>query len=224
MYFSKIRLPFDLSSTYHRYKLEKDGFYAVHQLLWRLFEGNENRQFLFRQEEMDGGIVFYCLSKDMPQNKTENKLHLQTKLFCPKLNKGQKLYFNLRANPTVYITNADGRGQRHDVLMHAKYKAKEHSTNSAEIAMNMEQAAIAWLSDGKRLQRWGISLINTPVVSAYRQQSSLKKKSKQQIRFSSVDYEGILEINDPEVFLEQYFQGFGAAKSFGCGLMLLKVA
>jgi CRISPR system Cascade subunit CasE len=35
---------------------------------------------------------------------------------------------------------------------------------------------------------------------------------------------GRLEVNEPEAFLSHLSQGFGRAKAFGCGLMLIRRA
>lgn len=40
--------------------------------------------------------------------------------------------------------------------------------------------------------------------------------------FSSVDFEGQLEVTDPTSFIEALFTGIGPAKAFGCGLMLVR--
>ena len=41
------------------------------------------------------------------------------------------------------------------------------------------------------------------------------------LKFNSLDLKGVLQIKDPLKFSEQLLFGFGAQKSFGCGLMLL---
>lgn len=40
--------------------------------------------------------------------------------------------------------------------------------------------------------------------------------------FSTVDFDGKLEISDPKKFLATLFNGIGPAKAFGCGLMLVR--
>lgn len=40
--------------------------------------------------------------------------------------------------------------------------------------------------------------------------------------FSSVDFEGEIEVTNPELFLDALFTGIGPAKAFGCGLMLVR--
>ncbi|MBN2299062.1 MAG: type I-E CRISPR-associated protein Cas6/Cse3/CasE [Deltaproteobacteria bacterium] len=40
--------------------------------------------------------------------------------------------------------------------------------------------------------------------------------------FSSVDFEGLIEVADPEIFINALYKGIGPAKGFGCGLMLIR--
>jgi CRISPR system Cascade subunit CasE len=40
--------------------------------------------------------------------------------------------------------------------------------------------------------------------------------------FSSVDFEGLIEVTDARLFVNALYQGIGPAKAFGCGLMLVR--
>ena len=44
------------------------------------------------------------------------------------------------------------------------------------------------------------------------------------VRFPRLDFEGTLTVDDPALFLDALGQGFGRAKAFGCGLMLIRRA
>ena len=59
-------------------------------------------------------------------------------------------------------------------------------------------------------------------VDAYRQQQVVRVKSRQVIQFSSVDYSGVLVVNEPRLFLQRLIQGYGKSRAFGYGLMLIK--
>lgn len=50
---------------------------------------------------------------------------------------------------------------------------------------------------------------------------ALSKKGRS-AGFSSVDFEGEIEVSDPALFVEALFTGIGHAKAFGCGLMLVR--
>ena len=40
--------------------------------------------------------------------------------------------------------------------------------------------------------------------------------------FSSVDFEGEIEVTDADLFTKALFDGIGPAKGFGCGLMFVR--
>jgi CRISPR system Cascade subunit CasE len=72
-----------------------------------------------------------------------------------------------------------------------------------------------------RLSTWGVTLDALPDIERYTQHSS-QKKGGHTIRFSSVDFQGMLTVADPQTFSHQYRLGFGRAKAMGCGLMLIR--
>ncbi|OTA16875.1 type I-E CRISPR-associated protein Cas6/Cse3/CasE [Xenorhabdus vietnamensis] len=222
MYLSKVTLR---PSVYHIQALSrqtKNDVYSSHQLLWQLFTEQQERNFLFREEiNLNGRPEFFVLSTTTPMVNSP-RFQIQTKPFAPQLHNGQKLAFKLRMNPTVCLTDKDSRKQqRHDVLMHAKRQAQDSDISADEIESLMIQAAQTWIQDEKRLANWGIRFDFTPDIERYTQHRSFKT-SGQKVAFSSVDYQGVLTLSDSELFLEQYCKGFGRAKSFGCGLMLIR--
>ena len=42
--------------------------------------------------------------------------------------------------------------------------------------------------------------------------------------YSTLDFEGVLTVSDPDPLLPAIARGFGAAKAYGCGLMLIRRA
>jgi CRISPR system Cascade subunit CasE len=217
MYLSKVTLkpsP-DLAKTL--LKLGGNGVYSAHQLLWQLFRQENSRPFIFREEQgRDGLPMFFVLSSCAPVN-AGDIFRIQTKPFSPQLQQGQRLAFKLRANPTICIDN-----KRHDVMMHAKRQLRNKELSAGETQFHMEQAAQNWLCDEKRMESWGIQLAGVPDIEAYTQHRS-RKRSGQNVQFSSVDFQGILTVTEPSKFLNQYEKGFGRAKSLGCGLMLIRL-
>ncbi len=222
MFLSKISIVPSVHSAAEIAKLSKNGVYASHQLLWTLFSGVKKRTFLYREEQAKGSgkPLFYMLSKTKPDS---NMLlfDVQSKEFSPKLKVGQRLGFKLRVNPTVCVTDETGKRRRHDVLMHAKYQAKQVGCPPAELKELMNQAALNWIGDEKRLSAWGMTLDFLPEIDRYMQHRS-QKKNGQTVCFSSVDFQGVLTIYNPQLFYKQYIQGFGRSKSMGCGLMLIR--
>jgi CRISPR system Cascade subunit CasE len=157
------------------------------------------------------------LSRTPPQDKKGIFL-LETKPFAPRLAAGQRLGFRLRANPTVF-----SHGKRHDVLMHAKKQLPDReNVGLDEKAKVMDEAAINWLCNAMRTASWGISIDVAPVILSQRQNQTIKTNSDQNISFTSVDYEGVLSVTDPERLITTIENGVGKARAFGCGLLLLR--
>ena len=222
MYLSKVTMKSSPQTAQELAKLQRNGVYASHQLIWQLFTNDAERSFLYREEIGATGMPeFYVLSKTEPQANLPIFSSV-TKVFEPKLDKGQRLSFKLRVNPTVCVKGEGGKQRRHDVMMQAKYSVKNELLDAQKLKMHMEQAAIGWLSNEKRLDEWGITLDCQPAIDGYTQHKVQKKRH--QIQFSSVDYQGMLTIQDPLKFINQYAKGFGRAKGMGCGLMMIKRA
>lgn len=211
MYLSRITLYTDKLSPSQLLHMVERGEYVMHQWLWALFPDEQERQFLYRREERQGEFRFYVLSVNQPV--ASELLRVENRPFSPALTTGQRLRFSLRANPTVCRA-----GKRHDLLMDAKYQIKDRA-DGREVRRLQQQAAQAWLVRQGELNGF------TPVevdVGAWRQQQAIRGKSRQPIQFTSVDYSGMLEINDPRLFLLRLIQGYGKSRAFGCGLMLIK--
>jgi CRISPR system Cascade subunit CasE len=221
MFLSKVTIEHTPQARSEFLKVSGNGSYSAHQLIWRLFSDNQSRDFLFREEMSSAGEVeYYVLSAIEPDN-SDQLFRIQSKAFTPNLRNDQRLAFKLRVNPTISIVEG-GKQRRHDVLMHAKRQARENDVNDSQaIQLAMEQAAQAWICNEKRLDTWGIQLDVAPSVERYTQHKS-KKRSGDNISFSSVDFDGILTIKNVDKFLSQYQKGFGRAKSMGCGLMLIR--
>lgn len=222
MYLSKVKLNSSLQARGELVKLAKNGAYASHQLLWRLFTAEEKRNFLFREELGPGGLpVFYVLSQTAPQVDS-TVFTVDPKLFQPKLIKGDLLAYKIRVNPTVTISTGQSRGKRHDVLMHAKYQAKQRGVDDGQsLQPIMINAAQQWFADETRLQRWGVTLDALPDVESYTQHKAVGQ-DRRNVQFSSADLQGTLTVSEPDRFIETLVTGIGKAKAFGCGLMLVR--
>lgn len=230
MYLSRVRFLPGNSTHNALLAIQRKGSYASHQLLWQLFT-EQQRSFLFREEQSNGlysqqGMPEYLVLSQAVPVLDGGLFQVETKLFEPKLSEGDKLAFRLRANPTISSKAADSankRGLRHDVMMHAKKCARaEGVTEPLVLKQRMEQAALDWLVKDERAAGLGVHFDVRPAVMAYSQHKTSKKAQHPAISYSSVDYEGVLTVTDPELLISQVAKGIGRAKAFGCGLMLLR--
>lgn len=210
MYFSKLTLDLGRLSLRDQLYLVRRGEYAIHQWLWELFLGEERRNFLFRGDAVRGQYTFYVLSSQEP--KKTNLFSMNTRLFTPYFYEKQKLIFSLRANPTVCR-----KGQRHDIFMDRKRSVFEKGGATSVYELR-QQAAEQWLSEQGSLG--GFRIVQS-TFDAYREHLLLGR-SGNKIQFRSVDFSGVLEVTEPDIFLKKMEQGYGKCRAFGCGLMLVK--
>jgi CRISPR system Cascade subunit CasE len=290
MYFSRIRIRPNVRDLH---LLVSGNGYGVHQLLWKLFPGEEKRSFLFREEiareqipfhkGVKGEPVFYAVSGSQPLS-DHPIFAVESKSYAPKLSNGERLAFRLRANPTI-ARKQEGKknSPRHDVVMDAQYhllreiaadmsilavgeklnikkriiEAWRQSPNPldieeklrgiiteneryAEVRTNtlkpvelldlalkarMDNALETWFAG--RCERLGCAMVQDDSKGRLKFQAegyqwhALPRKGRD-AGFSSVDFEGEVEVTDAELFSKALFDGIGPAKGFGCGLMLVR--
>jgi CRISPR system Cascade subunit CasE len=191
---------------------------AAHHLVWALFadDGDRRRDFLWRQTRPG---EFLILAARVPVDQ-HGLFSLEYKAFAPALRRGQHLAFDLRANPVVSASPApDHRGKRHDVVMHALSKLASGERAAARNDAILE-AGTAWLVrkgtaagfdvDPERLNIDGYERVRIP------------REAARAVTFSTLTFQGVLTVLDPVRFLAGVLSGFGAAKGFGCGLMLIR--
>jgi len=221
MYFSKVIIP--TGTGYFSFLKESrlDNMYHAHQLLWKLFSNNPEaeRDFIFREYNIQNRTYYYLVSQRRPE--TIFGIDIQTKVYSPRMQKGDMYHFTLRANPVITKkSNGKKNSVQHDVLMNAKKEARIRNYSSEDEYNFIREKTIDWLHD--KAVKNGFSV--NPEKVNYEQyiQHTLYKKNKQQIKFSTVDYEGILQVEEPNTFIKALFHGIGKKKAFGCGLMLIK--
>ena len=225
MFFSRITINVRSADPEELIKLVKGNAYTIHQNFWRLFpdDPEAKRDFLFRREEGGGWPYFYMVSGRRPLS-IKNFVMVESKPYQPKLSNGQLLSFSLRVNPVVTKKSDDGKRQmRHDVVMNAKReRAKSGSAKTYYIANDLQyEAGIRWLES--RAATLGFSFDPDRVkVFGYQQHRIKKVNAKKEIRFSVLDYQGVLTVADSDRFYRTLIKGIGPAKAFGCGLMLVK--
>ena len=290
MFFSRVRIRPDVRDLH---LLVSGNGYGVHQLLWKLFPGEEKRSFLFREEiareqipfrkGVKGEPVFYLVSELQPIS-DHRIFAVDSKPYAPKLAKGERLAFRLRANPTI-ARKEEGKknSPRHDVVMDAQYHLLREIAADMAISTNGKKLEIkkriieAWrqisnsqkieeklrgiineneryvdvptsilkpvelldlalkASMDKALETWfvgrcarlGFTMVRDCFNGRMKFQAegyqwhALPKKGRD-AGFSSVDFEGEVEVVDAGLFSKALFEGIGPAKGFGCGLMLVR--
>ena len=102
-------------------------------------------------------------------------------------------------------------------LLHDVPAGKERAEARQRLA---SQAAETWMK-GQGLKK-GYAPLST-VTEGY-STLELGRKRREGATFGILDMRGEIEITDPAAFLAALAQGFGRAKAWGCGLMLIRRA
>ena len=249
MHFSLIQ-PLPQREREAAYERTRGGAYEDHQWLWQRFfpaPRGTPRDFVFRR--LDGGVAarFYAVSARPAQTDVPG---WQVKLspYAPKVSVGERLRFDLRANPVVSrrgeaLLHPDGSPQLRAAGKHAgaaKYTVVRHDVvMNAKKRLLAERGLIHWRdwngADKPPLyelardacSRWlidsgrerGFAVDERSLsVEAYTQHRGKDAK----LRFSSVDFSGELTVLDAGTFGTALTQGIGHAKAFGCGLLLVR--
>lgn len=192
---------------------------AHHRLIWSLFAGEAGRarDFLWRAE---GRGRFLILSAQPP---TQSPLFepLQVKEFAPALQAGDELAFVLRANATrtrkTGAPDAAGKRKRQhiDLVMDRIYPVADD--RAAARAAALPEVARDWLT--QQGVGAGFRLLEA-AVDDYSVRTLPRRGA--QARIGILDIVGRLQLTDPALFRAAQARGFGRAKAFGCGLMLIR--
>ena len=225
MYFSRIRLDSAIEPI-RLVKVLRQNSYGEHQTIWKFFDCNPDskRDFLYRHVIEYGQTKYYVVSERIPTDITGIWNIDPPKIYNPVISKGQGFRFMLRANPVIDIRCKNGRSSRHDVVMYEQkrigYKQMSR-TERIPLPQLVQNVCTEWLDTRSSSNGF---LINRDHVRAdgYRRHRNSIPNRNNTIQFSSVDFEGILSVTDPDLFKSMLFKGIGKSKAFGCGLMLIR--
>jgi CRISPR system Cascade subunit CasE len=190
---------------------------ASHKLVWALFADSADRQrdFIWREEKPGHFMVLSSRPPDDPHRLFD----LDYKSFSPVLAVGDRLGFTLRANPVVARLDTKGeRGKRHDVVMDALRTGPQDDRQSARPRAVLT-AGRAWFA--RQGEAHGFASMKDANVDGYESLRVPRVGGKPAV-FGVLDISGVLEVRDPDLFLAQLARGFGRARAFGCGLMLIR--
>lgn len=195
--------------------------YGAHQAVWDLFgdHADRRRDFLYRLDSTAGR--FYAVAERAPG--ATPLWDIETKSYDPRVAKGDTLQFVLRANATRRSGGDGGRsdGRRHDVVMDALRRARAEGRDVARRDV-VQEAGLAWLERKGEAGGFAIDRAATRVLA--HEVVEFRKSGGTPVRLASLDYEGLLTVDDAERFRETLLRGIGPAKGFGFGMMMVRRA
>lgn len=225
-----------------------------HRIVWMLFQqtpdaggaGNwrepaDGHGFLWRDE---GDGRYLVLSRKLPTDPHGLFDLDEPKEFAPALAVGDRLRFVLRANPVIRIdqdeTRVTAKGRvtpkrkKVDVVMNAlrEVPATDWDTKRGR-AFERDRMVTSAVSDW--FDHQGVSagfrrVVDAPFTTDNYTQVEVERRNGRRGRkgrpagISIVDIASEIEVTDPAAFLAKLPLGFGSAKAFGCGLMLIRRA
>ena len=191
---------------------------AHHRLIWSVFSDSHarDRDFLWRH---DGRGRFMTLSARQPQV-SDLFRRPETKTFEPDLQVGNRLHYVLRSNATKARRIAPGQSRRVDVVMDMLYSVPAGSERAMARQQKAGKAATIWMEE--QGAKKGFRPLTTVTEGYFTLELGYRRR--QGATFGILDLYGEIEITDPAAFRLSLAQGFGRAKAWGCGLMLIRRA
>lgn len=188
---------------------------AAHRLIWAAFadDPERKRDFLWRCDEDRRWLV---LSARPPDDRHE-LFDIESKPFEPALEKGDRLAFALRANAVVTRKDGAGCAKRSDIVMDRLLAVPKGERAQVRDRLAFE-AAGTWLAG--QGARSGFRLEGVPGVAYHTEQ--IPRHGHRPIELGILDLEGEISVDAPDLFVPALANGFGKAKAFGCGLMLIR--
>ena len=193
-----------------------------HHLVWSLFaDGTERKRDFLWRETRPG--EFLVLSARHPEDLHGLFEIDEPKAFAPALEPGDRLRFSLRANPVVRRRSPSNRRSiKHDVVMDA-LRSQARGERAAHRFLAMQEQGLAWLT--RQGLKSGFEVRSADiVVDGYDQHRLSRAGSVAPMLYSTLDFGGVLTVSDPAALVPAIAHGFGGAKAYGCGLMLIRRA
>lgn len=224
MFFSRATLRAHAARRPEYWQLTQNG-YLGHQLAWSLFSDHYDRErdFLYRWETDQAAPVLYIVSAREPLDK-DGLFEIRTKPYHPALTESQPLAFSLRANAVVKRRDARDRQQVHDVVMDLKSELRqkgEWENSRLTQADLVQQAGAQWLIS--RAEQYGFHVPAGMVrAESYQKHEFKKARGGRTVTFVTIDFQGRLDVRDPDLFRQALFEGIGPTKAYGCGLLMVR--
>lgn len=172
-----------------------DG-YKWHRAIWEAFPGRPEavREFLFRADRRGRDFRVLLLSPEAPAPK--GVLVWQTKQVGESLLAHDIYRFSLKANPTMR-RKSDGRR----LAIYDEPRLREWLMRKA--------AALGFTVKSETL------IVGAPIAEMF-------VKDGRAGKHVTVDFKGVLQVQDRDVFIRTFQTGIGSAKGFGYGLLMLQ--
>ena len=189
--------------------------YDWHRVVWKFFPEREEREFLYRVDYNPRGVRLMLLSSIQP--------------VVPL--KGESLVFRCREIPDSFFSHSLYRFQ---VRVNPTRRTKMDVRSGARVEKGLrvpitgERDLLQWFL--RKAECGGFSLPsmkqpdNPDFHISVLPESRLRfqKNGCQKAHHASVQFSGVLQVEDADLFRKTFQQGIGSAKSFGFGLLMIQ--
>lgn len=222
MFFSKLTINFkELDFKLKEDFLYQDKDYTLHQIVWKFFTHESSRNFLYHVRRNNqfhlNDYEIFVLSENKPLILNISGIKLETKVFNPQFFKNQMLGFDLRVAPRV----KDQNHKQYGLIL--KFKKENPHLQGFQLQISILQEIKSWLQ--RKCLQGGFELLDLTLIEQHIKTIHKPKALNEplSVKFDSFDVSGIIKIDDPLKFKDLLLFGIGSQKSFGCGLMLLRM-
>jgi len=184
--------------------------YEWHRALWSLFPDVERGSvspFLYHIESINlaSGAQVLMQSSIEPVARSACAKTLAIKPFPAPFQAGQRLVFQLLANPTKCISDTQN-------------KTNKKNKGKCRVPLIKEDEQIAWL------HRKLAESVNIEALTVRSLAPLYFRKGNRAGKVVAVSFEGMFEVRDVEQLTDNWKNGIGPAKAFGCGLLMVRRA
>jgi len=182
--------------------------YEWHRALWSLFPDVERGSvspFLYHMEfiNLASGAQVLIQSSVEPVAHSVGAKILASKPFPAPFQVGQRLAFQLLANPTKCISDTQN-------------KTNKKNQGKCRVPLIKEEDQFAWL------QRKLMGAVRVETLNVRNHAPLYFRKGNRAGKIVPVLFEGIFEVRDVEQLTDIWKNGIGPAKAFGCGLLMVR--
>jgi CRISPR system Cascade subunit CasE len=181
--------------------------YDWHQAAWKAFPGRngQRRDYLMRLDHQHDGFRLLIVSPAKPTRPDWCPPEAWRSKLIPETYFMRRRYsFQLCANPTKKVTKLGPDGQP--------------TKNGRRVPLRNRDEFVGWLS--RKGEQGGFTVELAALRTFSRGREYFEKQGMYGLH-SAVEFQGMLNVNDPVKFHETFTRGIGPAKAFGFGLLVI---
>lgn len=195
-----------------------------HHLIWSLFADRKDRKRDFLWTATGPG-AFITLSARPPDDRHDLFRIESSEPFVPAIAAGDRLCFRLHANPVVSEPRQRKpyRMCKHDIVTNA-LRAHPETERHRRFDETVRTRGFSWIEAQGRTKGFDVEPAEVRIHGYRRHEIERRGRGKNNPRYATLDFEGVLTVTNRSRLLRAIAAGFGSSRTWGCGLMLVEPA